>query len=432
MRFSFSGLGVRLMAIHEGWLQENFLSLSQQTEAKPFSEEEFLKKHEAALGIGSDREVGTYYVKSHPSIALIPVIGATSKFGGWTSIGTMFLSALLANAKNSGKYQAALIYVCSPGGDVDGMQDWAAEIRNVGMPTLAFIDGYGASGGYWQAISADKVIANSLNSNIIGSIGVQTMHVDRREVAKTTVGDVKIIRARQSSLKNSINPYEPLTKEGEAWLIDRLSETADTFISYVQSRRPEVKDGSDALAGEVFTGAQALSEGLIDGLASFDEAIAELQAMIPTKTKTTSTTNSKSNASMKFNISMKAILGAIGFGSVASEEEAPVVTEERLNALNASLETANGTIGTQEAKITKLEADLKTAKDSLVTAEADRDKYKADAEKYGKQAGAAHTPPKKEKAEGGNDELSAEEQNAATIAALPHNAALDSNPLFNN
>ena len=107
---------------------------------------------------------------------------------------------------------------------------------------------------------------------------------------------------------------------------------------------------------------------------------------------------------MKFNISMKAILAAIGFAAVASEEEAPMVTEERLTALNAGLETANGTIEKHEATITQLQADLQTANASLTTAEADRDKYKADADKFGKQAGAAHTPPKKEKAEGGNEE----------------------------
>lgn len=412
MKFSFSSLGIQLMALHEGWLQDNFLSFSQTEKSNAPSLEEYFLKHEVSLGIGTDREVGTYFVKSHPNIALIPVIGATSKFGGWTSVGTHFFSALLANAKNSGKYKAALIYIDSPGGAVDGMEDWADEIRNAGMPTLAFIDGYGASGGYWQAISADKVLANSMNSNLIGSIGVQTMHIDRREVAKTTLGDVKILRARQSTLKNSINSFEPLSKEGEAWIIDRLSETAENFINYVTSRRPGVKADSPALAGDVFTGPQALEEGLIDGLANYQEAIEELSSRITTTGNIKTKSNTYNQSAMKFKPSFKALLAALSFGAVASDEEAPLVTEERLEQLNASLDTANQSIVQKDQEITQLKASLKTAQEAQTTAETDRDDWKAKAEKYGKQAGASHAIPNEGKTEGGNQDApkTAEEQ----------------------
>lgn len=410
MKYSFASLGVQLMAIHEGWLYDYLasspLSLTSQ-EQNPMTLEEFQQKHEAALNIGFDYDIKTYFLKSHPNIALIPVIGQTSKFGGWSSMGTQSLSMLLSNAKKSDKYKAALIYVDSPGGAVDGMQDWSDEIRNAGIPTLAFIDGYGASGGYWQAISADQVYANSMNSNIIGSIGVQTIHVDKREVAKTTIGDVKILRARQSSLKNSINSFEALTKEGEAWIIDRLSETADIFINYVKSRRPEIKADSLALKAEVFNGEQAVDEGLIDGLITYNEAIEILASRITVKSPKSSTNQSQTNNSnhtMKFKSAWASILSVLGFGAVASDEEAPVVTEERLEQLNSSLETANQSIADLKSQVTQLQGDLKSAKDSLAAAEKERDDFKAKAEKYGKQAGAAHAIPNEGKAEVANDD----------------------------
>lgn len=411
MKFTFSALGVELMALHEAWLQENFLSISQPQDSKPLTVEEYHQKHEVALSIGMDRDAGTYYAKSHPNIAVIPVIGQTSKFGGWSSMGTMFLSALLANAKNSGKYKAILLYVDSPGGAVDGMQDWSDEIRNAGIPTLAFIDGYGASGGYWQAISADRVLANSMNSNLIGSIGVMTMHIDRREVAKTTIGDVKILRARQSTLKNSVNSFEPLTKEGETWIIDQLSETADLFINYVNERRPALKSKSTALAADVFNGAQALDEGLIDGLATYQEAIEELSARIRPAATLKSNSKSTENQSltnnsntMKFKSTWASILGVIGFGAVASEDEAPAVTEERLEQLNGSLTTANQSITDLKSQVTQLQGDLKTAQDATTAAEKDRDEWKAKADKYAKGPGASHFVPNTGKAEGGNKE----------------------------
>jgi ClpP class serine protease len=298
MRFSFSTLGIQLMAIHEGYLQENFLAISA-SDSKGISIEDFFTKHEAGLQIGRDYDTETFFIKNNPEIALIPVIGETSKSGGSNGMQTMSLSQMLLKAQKSGKYKAALIYVDSPGGEVDGMEDWADEIRSATIPTLAFIDGYGASGGYWQAISANRVLANVANSNMIGSIGVQTLHIDRRAVAKNTIGEVKIIRARQSELKNAINSYEELTPEGEAWIIDRLSESADTFINYVGSRRPDIDVNSDVMKGAVYTGPQAVAAGLIDGLATYDQAIAELIGMIPAgETRNSKSTTTKTNANM--------------------------------------------------------------------------------------------------------------------------------------
>jgi ClpP class serine protease len=422
--------GFELMAILETYLQENFLAISQPQHSDPLTLEQYHQQHEAALSIGFDFESRTYFLKSDPRIALIPIIGATSKFGGWTSTGTQMLSMLLANAKKSDKYKAAMLYIDSPGGAVDGTAEWSDEIKNAGIPTMAFIDGMGASAGYWQAISADQVFANRMNANIIGSIGVQTMHVDRREAAKATIGDVKIIRARQSTLKNTVNSFEPLSKEGEAWIIDRLSETADQFITYVKSRRPGIKEDSSAFAGDVFTGEQALEAGMIDGLITFQEAVDMLASKITTKSTKINNSNSNTTA-MKFQSSFKAILAALGFSAVASEEEAPLVTEERLEALNASLDSANQTIGSKEAEITQLKADLQAAKDAQSTAETDRDAWKAKAEKFAKGPGASHFVLNQGKAEGGNEDLTAEQQAQALIDALPHNKALEGNPLFN-
>ncbi len=416
-----------MMAIHEPYLSAGArMEPIPDPKAEASVIESFLDKQKASLNIGFDWEAKTYFVKSHPEIALIPIVGETSKFGSWSSTGTQWLSHLLSGAAKSEKYKAALFYIDSPGGAVDGIQEWSTEIRSLGMPTLSFIDGTGASAGLFQAVSADEVYANSLNQNVIGSIGTQYMHVDRREAAKTQIGEVTIYRARQSTLKNKLSSWEEMTKEKEEWLVDRLTESADVFISFVQERRPEIDAKSDAFKGEVFSGPEAEKEGLIDGLLTYQEAIELLESRIPRGTNQSKTNNSKQT--MKFKQTWASILGAIGFGAVASEEEAPLVTEERLEQLNGSLETANQKITDLTSEVTQLKADLKSEKDSLQAVEKERDEQKALAEKYAKQAGASHQTPNPGDPEGGNDDLSEEEK---AIAALPHNAELDGNPLFN-
>ncbi|AWW32432.1 hypothetical protein DN752_21055 [Echinicola strongylocentroti] len=418
------------MAIHDDFLQEHFVRLSETESFRPHSIDDMYHQHEASLAIGRDYENGLLYLKANSQIAVIPIVGPTDKYGGWYSMGYMGMSTMLSRAKQSEKYKAVLFYVDSPGGTVDGIRVISNDIMNVGMPTLAFIDGLGASGGIWQSLSADRVLANSQNDNIIGSIGVQTLHVDRSKVLKETVGDVTVLRARQSTLKNKVNSYEPLSAEGKKQIEDSLSESAAQFIAFVQSRRPGIKSNSDVLKGEIYSGAQALNEGLIDGLSTLDEAIAELEARIKTGKSTPKNQNSsnKPESNMKFKAALTSILAVLGFAKVTSEDEAPMVTEERLEQINAELAAKDKKVSEQDTEITQLKADLKTAKDSLATAESDRDKYKADADKFGKQAGASHANPKKEGAEGGNTE---EDENSSAIAKLPHNAALDNNPMFN-
>lgn len=302
---------------------------------------------------------------------------------------------------------------------MDGTSEWAADMRNVGMPTVAFIDGMGASAGYWQAISADMVIANSQNENFIGSIGVQTIHVDASDVLEKNVGKVTLIRARQSSMKNRPNSFEPLSEEDRKKIEDRVSDMAGKFIGYVTERRPGIDTGGDVLKGEVYSGQEALDQGMIDGLDTLQGAIGQLTAMFPEEDEEDNQSqNQTTNTTMRFKAALTAILTALGFAQVASDEESPLVTEERLEALNASLETVNNRVNELEGNVTSLTTERDTARQDLATMTTERDQWKEKAEKYGKNAGANHSQPPKKKAEGGNGEGDGE---AKEFLAYAHN-----------
>lgn len=398
----------QLIAIEDGYLQEHLSIFQDPKAAKPVSLEEVCTRFEAGLNLAYNRESQTIFIKSHPQIAFLPVVGPTSKMGDWDSIGYMQLSRNLANIQKDDGYKGILVYVDSPGGTVDGTQEWAEEIRNASLPTLAFIDGYGASAGLWQAISAQRVIANSKNENFIGSVGVQMMYINQAKFLAENVGDVKIFRAEQSKLKNRPNSIEPLTPEDEQKIISRLTEMAGKFISYVQERRPSITADSPALKGEIYSGPEAVTMGLIDGVDTLPGALDQLMrmagAVIVPEENSNQDEKPNINVNMRFKAALTAILTALGFANVSSEEESPLVTEERLEALNLSLETANSRIQELEGNQTTSTGELTTARDELSTMTTERDEWKEKAEKYGKQAGAGHSQPPKEKGEGGNDE----------------------------
>jgi ClpP class serine protease len=394
----------QLLAVDDSYLMEHFTAFENPESLTPVSISDLAQTYEAGLNIGYNPESSTIFFKSHPQVAMIPVIGPTQKMGGWYGPGYMELSRMLSRIEKDDRYKAVMLYIDSPGGTVDGTQDWSEDLMGTSLPTMAFIDGLGASAGYWQAIATDKVIANSKNENFIGSVGVQSIYINQAKVLEKNVGDVRIFRAEQSQLKNRPNSIEPLTEEDEKKIIARLSEMAGKFISHVQARRPSIAADSPALKGEVYSGPEALENGLIDGLDSLPNALDELMRMAGGNEGNSNQTEQPNKNSMRFKAALTAILTALGFANVSSEEETPMVTEERLEALNQSLETANARIQELTGNVDTASSELTTVRNDLATMTTERDEWKEKAEKYGKNPGASHNQPPKEKAEGGNGE----------------------------
>jgi len=136
---------------------------------------------------------------------------------------------------------------------------------------LVFCEDVAASGGYWIACAGDEIFADP--ASIVGSIGVIsagfgfTGAMDRLGVERRvkTAGKSKLLA----------DPFGPETEE-QAATITRLMEAMHTqFIDHVKARRGEkLKDGAELFDGSVYTGAEALDLGLIDGLG---EARSELK-----------------------------------------------------------------------------------------------------------------------------------------------------------
>ena len=134
-----------------------------------------------------------------------------------------------------------------------------------------FCEDVAASGGYWIACAGDEIFADP--ASIVGSIGVIsagfgfTGAMDRLGVERRvkTAGKSKLLA----------DPFGPETEE-QAATITRLMEAMHTqFIDHVKARRGEkLKDGAELFDGSVYTGAEALDLGLIDGLG---EARSELK-----------------------------------------------------------------------------------------------------------------------------------------------------------
>ena len=173
--------------------------------------------------------------------------------------------------------KALVVSIDSPGGSVGGGEMLHAALLRLRekKPVVAVMRGTAASAGYMTAVAAERIWARE--STVTGSIGVLLQTFDGSELlGRLGLRTDAII---SGPLKNQPSPFQPLSPEGRAALQGVIGDMYDQFVGMVVAGRklPEAK--VRALAdGRVFTGRQALAEGLVDAIGGEREARAWLAA----------------------------------------------------------------------------------------------------------------------------------------------------------
>jgi len=167
--------------------------------------------------------------------------------------------------------QRIVLAINSPGGQIDGINELANSIRvaNHTKPVTAYVEGLAASGGYWLASAAGRIVADE--TALLGSIGVLATVVDEREAEeKQGVKRFEIVSS-QSPLKRT----DPSTNEGRAQLQQMVDALAAVFIGKVAKFRgtSEAKVGSEFGRGAVLAAREAVSVGMADALGSLESLI---------------------------------------------------------------------------------------------------------------------------------------------------------------
>lgn len=184
----------------------------------------------------------------------------------------------LRNAFDAEGTKAVVLRINSPGGSPvqsGYVYDEIMRLRELHpeVPVYAVISDLGASGAYYIAAAANEIYADK--ASLVGSIGVvgsgfgfveamDKLGVERRQF---TAGEHKAF----------LDPFTPLNKEEKAFWEGVLATTHNQFIEQVKKGRGD-KLAQDAklFSGLVWTGEQALSLGLVDGLGSSSYVAREL------------------------------------------------------------------------------------------------------------------------------------------------------------
>lgn len=199
--------------------------------------------------------------------------------------------AALARIANDDTAQALIVYINSPGGTVVGGETLFRNLRKVAerKPVVAVMGTLATSGGYMAALGADRIYARS--GTVTGSIGVILQSADITGLLEKLGVQPELIKS--DPLKAVPNPMEPLTEEGRAATRAVVMDMYRFFLDMVIERRgmPEAR-ARDLADGRIYTGRQAVDNGLVDALGGESEArdwlatARDVPGGIPTRTIT--------------------------------------------------------------------------------------------------------------------------------------------------
>ncbi|PCE63274.1 signal peptide peptidase SppA [Sediminicola luteus] len=188
-------------------------------------------------------------------------------------IGQGLMTKALRKAREDEDIKAIVLRVNSPGGSalVSDIIWREVELTKAEKPVVVSMGNVAASGGYYIATGAHKIFAEP--TTITGSIGVFGTIPNGAEL----MGEIGINAEQVGTHANSIDYsfFEPMGEGFRNRVQEGIEETYNTFLSRVSEGRGMTVDQVNAVAqGRVWSGVDALENGLVDELGGLEDAIA--------------------------------------------------------------------------------------------------------------------------------------------------------------
>lgn len=249
-------------------------------------ESDYQNKLKAALGLATDDKIKTTTLKQltgnnglykkgvRERIAVIYAQGPVLYGEGSENIigQEVFLDAI-EDAVENRRVKAIVLRIDSPGGSALSSDIiWQALMKaKEKKPLVVSMGNVAASGGYYLAVAGDEIYATDMT--ITGSIGVFATVPN----AKGFFDSVGINASKVETHDNALGYSLIQAPEGEfrGVIKEGIEHVYDTFKQRVASGRGMTLEEVEEVAqGRVWTGEQALENGLLDGLGGMDEALA--------------------------------------------------------------------------------------------------------------------------------------------------------------
>jgi protease-4 len=178
----------------------------------------------------------------------------------------------LKRAEEDDNIKSVVLRINSPGGSAAASQELYHAIKRLTekKPVVASMADVAASGGYYIALPAERIIANQ--ATMTGSIGVRLSFLHYYELMDEIGVDGGSITS--GPYKDIGSPWRDMTENERELLQGMIDNIYKQFVEHVsESREMDLEQARELADGRIFTGEQAQDAGLIDELGGFTDAV---------------------------------------------------------------------------------------------------------------------------------------------------------------
>ncbi len=261
-------------------LEKNFID-------KIVHEDDYKKSIKNVLGILDPKELNLvdfkklnsklrdYDIKVKDKIAIIYAQGTILyEKGNETTIGEELFKKTIEELGENENIKAVVLRINSPGGDALTSEILWNSIEKLkkNKPIVVSMGNVAASGGYYIACNADKILANPMT--ITGSIGVWAMIPNLEGISSNIGINAEQVNTHKNSMGYSL--FEPLQSGYKNAMERAIDQVYNLFKSRVsEGRTISLEEVENYAKGHVWTGKEAKEIGLIDQIGGLQDAIYE-------------------------------------------------------------------------------------------------------------------------------------------------------------
>ncbi|MBN1964859.1 MAG: S49 family peptidase [Anaerolineae bacterium] len=209
-----------------------------------------------------------------------PPVELPIPFIGGERMGSFTVVQQVRNLMRDTRAAAVVLFIDSDGGSSSAVEEMIGALRELAAdrPVVAYFNGAAASGGYYVAMPAAHIVAQS--GTITGSIGVYTAKLSASGgglAGRLGFNTVEFLRGANANLTSLSTPWseEQLRRERRV-----VEDVYRRFVAAVAQSRGMAAEAVDAVGGgRVWTGTQALAHGLVDELGGLEAAVAKAREL---------------------------------------------------------------------------------------------------------------------------------------------------------
>ncbi|MCD6320504.1 MAG: signal peptide peptidase SppA [Candidatus Desulfofervidaceae bacterium] len=216
------------------------------------------------LGFGFAKRLGEERAIKGERIGVIEVKGVIKNAQD-------ILEKLVKFEKNK-HIKAVILRINSPGGAVGPSQEVYLQVMKLRQkkPVVASLGTIAASGGYYIAAAATKIVA--VPGTLTGSIGVKIEFANIKKLLEKLGIEPAVIKS--VPYKDIGSPLRQMSPEERALLEKVVKDVHHQFVEAIAKGRNMPVEKIEAIAdGSIFTGKEAKKLGLVDELGNFEDAV---------------------------------------------------------------------------------------------------------------------------------------------------------------